>query len=91
MFFSRNNEVQFAGEIQPRGCHYSLKFSPGRKVVLSELNCLFISIVVYVVVLNAFILSEVLGNLTLNCLFFRGRHFRGISFTLSVYFFPFII
>ncbi|XP_061351546.1 uncharacterized protein LOC133296557 [Gastrolobium bilobum] len=38
----RNNEVQFAGEIQPRGCCYSLKIPSGeqkmlnRKVVKSE-------------------------------------------------------
>ncbi|XVE84403.1 hypothetical protein DITRI_Ditri17bG0009800 [Diplodiscus trichospermus] len=38
----RNNEVQFAGEIQPRGCHYRLEVQPGdrqmfsRQVVKSE-------------------------------------------------------
>lgn len=38
----RNNEVQFAGELQPRGCSYSLHFSAGdqkmlnRQVVKSE-------------------------------------------------------
>ncbi|KAH7839253.1 hypothetical protein Vadar_001811 [Vaccinium darrowii] len=38
----RNNEVQFAGEIQPRGCHYELHFPAGdqkmlnRQVVKSE-------------------------------------------------------
>ncbi|XVF29596.1 hypothetical protein REPUB_Repub15cG0135700 [Reevesia pubescens] len=38
----RNNEVQFAGEIQPRGCHYSLEVQSGdqkmfsRQVVKSE-------------------------------------------------------
>ncbi|PPS20355.1 hypothetical protein GOBAR_AA00244 [Gossypium barbadense] len=31
----RNNEVQFAGEIQPKGCHYRLEVQPGDpKVVL---------------------------------------------------------
>ncbi|TYG50015.1 hypothetical protein ES288_D10G141900v1 [Gossypium darwinii] len=38
----RNNEVQFAGEIQPKGCHYHLEVQPGdpklfsRQVVKSE-------------------------------------------------------
>ncbi|TYG99172.1 hypothetical protein ES288_A10G174700v1 [Gossypium darwinii] len=38
----RNNEVQFAGEIQPKGCHYRLEVQPGdpklfsRQVVKSE-------------------------------------------------------
>jgi len=27
--FYRNNEVQFAGEIQPRGCSYHLEVSAG--------------------------------------------------------------
>ncbi|CAL5366826.1 unnamed protein product [Camellia sinensis] len=35
----RNNEVQFAGELQPRGCHYQLNFPPdilNRQVVKSD-------------------------------------------------------
>ncbi|KAF6170493.1 hypothetical protein GIB67_031901 [Kingdonia uniflora] len=32
----RNNEVQFAGELQPRGCCYSLKVSPGEQKVLNR-------------------------------------------------------
>lgn len=35
-FFLRNNEVQFAGEIQPRGCHYRLEVSPGNRKVVSS-------------------------------------------------------
>lgn len=32
----RNNEVQFAGEIQPRGCHYQLKFPSGDQKMLNR-------------------------------------------------------
>ncbi|KAL7241723.1 hypothetical protein ACSBR1_014334 [Camellia fascicularis] len=32
----RNNEVQFAGELQPRGCHYQLNFPPGDQKMLSR-------------------------------------------------------
>ncbi|CAL5366804.1 unnamed protein product [Camellia sinensis] len=35
----RNNEVQFAGELQPQGCHYQLNFPPAmlnRQVVKSD-------------------------------------------------------
>lgn len=40
LFSLRNNEVQFAGELQSKGCFYSLKFSAGdQKVVLSSLKC----------------------------------------------------
>lgn len=32
----RNNEVQFAGELQPRGCHYCLKISSGDRQMLNR-------------------------------------------------------
>ncbi|KAL2902312.1 Zinc finger protein ZPR1 [Bienertia sinuspersici] len=32
----RNNEVQFAGELQPRGCCYTLKFPAGDKMMLNR-------------------------------------------------------
>ncbi|KAL7253728.1 hypothetical protein ACSBR1_008138 [Camellia fascicularis] len=32
----RNNEVQFAGELQPRGCHYQLNFPPGDQKMLNR-------------------------------------------------------
>lgn len=35
----RNNEVQFAGEIQPRGCCYCLEVhASDQKVILMKLN-----------------------------------------------------
>lgn len=39
IFFIRNNEVQFAGEIQPRGSRYCVEFKSGdQKVEEVELN-----------------------------------------------------
>ncbi|KAL3522997.1 hypothetical protein ACH5RR_015831 [Cinchona calisaya] len=32
----RNNEVQFAGELQPRGCHYRLEISSGDRKMLNR-------------------------------------------------------
>lgn len=32
----RNNEIQFAGELQPRGCHYELKVPAGDPAVLNR-------------------------------------------------------
>ncbi|CDP04882.1 unnamed protein product [Coffea canephora] len=32
----RNNDVQFAGELQPRGCHYCLKISSGDRQMLNR-------------------------------------------------------